>query len=126
MKRVVIAIVILVLIVTAGVLEQVFLRKYFFSLKDKTNEVRALVEEKDFEKAHEKTVEMQESWSDKKHFVEAVISHNETKEITMRLAELEGYIQASDDKSAIATASIMADYCENLTHILGFCWDTVL
>ena len=126
MKKIIIAIIIFVVFITAGVLEQVFLHKYFYSLRDKTTEVRVLVESKDFETAHEKTVEMQKSWSSKKHFIEAIISHNETKEITMRLAELEGYISASDDKSAIATASIMADYCENLTHILGFCWDTIL
>ena len=126
MKKVIIAIVIIVIFITAGILEQVLLNKYFSKLEDMAEFVRSLVEQKDFEAAHEKTLEMQKSWSKMKHIVEAVISHNETKEVTMRSAELEGYIAANDDKSAIATASIMADYCANLKHILGFSWDTIL
>lgn len=126
MKRIIIAIIILVTFITAGVLEQVFLHNYFTELEGIADDIRALVEEKRFDEAHDKTLELQNSWSEKKHIIEAVISHNETKEVTSRIAELEGYISAKDDKSAIATAAIMGDYCNNLIHILGFSWDTIL
>lgn len=125
MKRVVIAIVIMVVFIAAGIGEQIYIKKLFKGFEDKAEEIRVLIEEENFELAHQKTVEMQEKWHDQKYICEAIISHNETKEITMRIAELEGYIAASDDKSAIATASIMSDYCHNLREILAFSLSTV-
>lgn len=126
MKKIIIAISVLVIFITAGILEQIFIKKLFVKFGEEAEEIRALVENKNFALAHDKTLELQKSWEEKKHIVEAIISHNETKEITLRLAELEGYISAEDEKSAIATAAIAKDYCDNLIHILGFCWDTVL
>lgn len=126
MKKVIVALVIIVFFITIGVLEQVFLNKLFNDLQEYTEEIRVLCEEKNFELAHQKTIEMKERWHKRKHFIETIISHNETKEITMRIAELEGYISASDDKSAIATSAILSDYCHNLLEILAFSYSTIL
>lgn len=126
MKKVIIAVAIIVFFITIGVLEQVFLKKLFNEVQEYTEEVRVLCEEKNFEFAHQKTIDMKEKWHKKKHFIETIISHNETKEITLRIAELEGYISASDDKSAIATAAILSDYCHNLLEILAFSYSTIL
>ncbi len=125
MKKIIIALVIIVIFITIGVLEQVYLDKLFKDVQDQTEKIRDLCEEKNFTLAHQTTTEMKEKWHKNKHFLETIISHNETKEITMRIAELEGYISASDDKSAIATASILSDYCHNLKEILAFSYSTI-
>ncbi len=126
MKKVIFAIIVFLILIGLGVFEQVYLRNVFDSISTAASEIRTLVEEKNFDEAHEKAVDIQEYWDKQKHVTEAIISHNETKEITMRLAEIEGYVSAHDDKSAIATTAITIEVCENLEHILGFCWDTVL
>lgn len=126
MKKVIFAIIVFLILIGLGVFEQVYLRNVFDNISTAAEEIRSLVEDKDFDNAHEKALEIQEYWEKQKHITEAIISHNETKEITMRLAEIEGYISAHDDKSSIATTAITIEVCDNLKHILGFCWDTVL
>lgn len=125
MKKVIVALAIIIFFITIGVLEQVFINKLFTDIQEQTEEIRVLCEEKNFTPAKQKTLEMKNMWHKKKHFMETIISHNETKEITMRIAELEGYISASDDKSAIATSAILADYCHNLLEILAFSYSTI-
>lgn len=126
MKKVIFAIIVFLVLIGLGVFEQVYLRRVFDNISNSALEIRSLVADKNFDLAHEKAVELKEYWEKQKHITEALISHNETKEITMRLAEIEGYISAHDDKSAIATTAITAEVCDNLKHILGFCWDTVM
>lgn len=126
MKKVIFAVIVFLVLIGLGVFEQVYLRRVFDNIASTSQEIRTLVEKGQFDEAHEKAVELKEYWERQKHITEAIISHNETKEITMRLAEIEGYVSAHDDKSAIATTAITIEVCENLKHILGFCWDTVL
>ena len=126
MKKTIFAIIVLLLFIGAGIGEQVYLNKVFDKIYDISEKTRDLVEQGEMEKALETAKEAREYWNDQKHFAEAIISHNETREISMRLSELEGYISAEDDKSAIATAAILADACKNLEHILGFKLDTIL
>ncbi len=125
MKKLIFAIAVLLIIIGVGVAEQLYLRDLFGDLKDKAESVRTMVETKDAE-CYDKTVEMQEWWDNKKHVLEAVVSHNETKEITIRLAELEGYVAIDDQKSSEATIAIIIELCENSVHILGIDWDTIL
>ena len=125
MKKTIFAIIVLLLFIGLGIGEQFFVRATFDRIYEGVLEIRTLIEEDKLEEAHEKAMALQQSWSEKKHFAEAIISHNETKEITSRLSELEGYLAAKDDKSAIATAAITADLCKNLEHILAFTADTV-
>ena len=126
MKRTIFALIVLAVIIGLGVGEQVYLHHLFEDLNEKTRAIARLVDEDDMGEAHHKTVELQEWWNKNKHFLEAVVSHNETKEVTLRIAELEGYIAIDDQKSSYATAQIMVELSTNLPHLLGFSWDTVL
>ena len=69
--------------------------------------------------------ELKKHWIKKRSFLEAVTPHNETKEMVLRMAELIGYVEAKDDKSAIATAAIIIEMCDNTPHILGFHWEHI-
>ena len=45
--------------------------------------------------------------------------------MVLRIAELIGYIEAEDDKSATATVEIILEMCRNTPHILGFHWEHI-
>ena len=125
MKRTIFAIVILLLIVALGIGEQVALHKLFGALDEQSHEILEQIGTQDLAEAMRKTQEMQDWWEKRKHYLEAVVSHNETKEVTIRIAELKGYIAIGDAKSAYATAAILNETARNLPHLLGFSWDTV-
>ena len=125
MKRTVFAIVIIIVMLASGIAEQVYLHHLFSDLHTKAEAISLSVAEDDLARALEETSSLQTWWEARKHFLEAIVSHNETKEVTLRIAELRGYIAISDRKSAYATAAILLETSTNLPHLLGFSWDTV-
>ncbi|NCA68417.1 MAG: DUF4363 family protein, partial [Clostridia bacterium] len=125
MKRTIFALIVLVCIITIGILEQVYLRKSFNEIKGQAEAIQQLIES-DPEEAHAKALHLKEWWTKKKRFAEAVVSHNETREMTLLVSELEGYTKANDQKSSIAVVNMLIEMCDNYKHILGFSWDTIL
>lgn len=125
MKRTVFAIVIIIVMLAAGIAEQIYLHRLFADLRRQTENISLSVASDDLPLALEQTSALQTWWEERKHFLEAIVSHNETKEVTLRIAELRGYIAISDRKSAYATAAILLETSTNLPHLLGFSWDTV-
>lgn len=124
MKKLIFAIIVIVCIITIGVLEQVYLRKTFSEIKDEALEIQALIDT-DIATAYNKSIELKNKWDDRKKLTEAVISHNETRELTLKISELEGYIKADDTKSATAVVNMLVMLCDNYQQILGFSWDTI-
>lgn len=125
MKRTIFAIIIFCLILSAGIAEQVWLHRLFADLGDRTDKVLTALRQDDMTDALKQTQDLQAWWEERKHPLEAVVSHNETKEVTMRIAELKGYIAIDDKKSSYATAAILYEMADNLPHLLSFSWDTV-
>ena len=124
MRRMIFAIVIVLLIVAMGVFEQLYIQNLYHSTEEDAKRVKAAVEA-DVKTALPAAEELKESWLKKRSFLEAVTPHNETKEMVLRIAELIGYIEAEDDKSALATSEIILEMCDNTPHILGFHWEHI-
>lgn len=124
MKRLVFAIAIVLLIVAVGVFEQIYIVKLYRATETRTAAVKAAVEE-NVSTALPAAEELKAFWLEKRSFLEAVTPHNETKEMILRIAELIGYVEAEDDKSALATAEIILEMCRNTPHILGFHFEHV-
>ncbi|MBP5404598.1 MAG: DUF4363 family protein [Clostridia bacterium] len=124
MRRLIFAISVLLLIVAMGVFEQIYVVRLYDKMKADAEGVKAAVEE-DVASALPAAEALKEEWLASRSFLEAVTPHNETKEMVLRIAELIGYIQAEDDKSATATAAIIIEMCDNTPHILAFHWEHV-
>ena len=126
MKKNIFEIFVLLLFIVLGVGEQIYINKLFDKICDYAVVIGELVRDGDMQNALKEAEEARGTWEKHKHFLEAIISHNETREVSVRLSELEGYISANDDKSAIATAKITEELCKNIEHVLAFKWDTIL
>ena len=124
MRRMIFAIAILLMIVAVGVLEQIYIQNLYRNTKAQAEKAKAVVET-DVESALPAVEELKKTWLEKRSFLEAVTPHNETKEMVLRIAELIGYVEAKDDKSALATAEIILEMCNNTPHILGFHWEHI-
>ena len=124
MRRMIFAIVIVLLIVTMGVFEQIYIQDLYRDTEREAKKVKAAVEA-NVQSALPAAEELKGSWLKKRSFLEAVTPHNETKEMVLRIAELIGYIEAEDEKSALATTEIILEMCDNTPHILGFHWEHI-
>ena len=124
MKRMIFAIAIVLLIVAVGVFEQVYIKRLYSNTEAQAEKAKAAVEA-DVKSALPAVESLKRTWLEKRSFLEAVTPHNETKEMVLRIAELVGYVEAEDDKSALATAEIILEMCQNTPHILGFHWEHI-
>ena len=119
MKRLILAIAVVLLIVGMGVFEQIYIDRLYGATEEQATEVKHEIE-KDVKGALPAAIRLKENWLKSRSFLEAVTPHNETKEMVLRIAELIGYVEAKDDKSAIATVEIILEMCDNTPHILSF------
>ena len=124
MKRLIFAVAVFLVIIGFGVFEQISIIRLYDDTEAQAQEVKVAVQ-KDVESALPAALALKETWLKKRSFLEAVTPHNETKEMVLRIAELIGYVEAKDDKSALATAEIILEMCENIPHILGFHWEHI-
>ena len=124
MKRLLFAIAVVLLIVTMGVLEQIYISRIYRATETQAEIVRDTIRE-DVTIALPAAENLKDTWLKKRSFLEAVTPHNETKEMVLRIAELIGYIEAEDEKSATATVEIILEMCRNTPHILGFHWEHI-
>ena len=124
MKRLLLAIAVVLLIVTIGVFEQLYIVRLYTATESKAEKVKEEIE-KEVTGALPAALELKAYWLKKRSFLEAVTPHNETKEMVLRIAELVGYIEAKDEKSALATVEIILEMCENTPHILAFHWEHI-
>ena len=125
MKKGIFALIILLLILGLGIGELFYLNHTYNTLKDRMSEVRNMIEREDAE-SYTAVVSAKEWWNEKKALLETLVSHNETKEMTLRLSELEGYVAIDDQKSAVATVAIIIELCENTVNTLYLDWDTIM
>ena len=125
MKKGFFALIILLLILGLGIGELFYLNHTYNTMKDRMSEVRNMIEREDAE-SYTAVVSAKEWWNEKKALLETLVSHNETKEMTLRLSELEGYVAIDDQKSAVATVAIIIELCENTVNTLYLDWDTIM
>ena len=125
MKKGIFALIILLLILGLGIGELFYLNHTYNTMKDRMSEVRNMIEREDAE-SYTAVVSAKEWWNKKKALLETLVSHNETKEMTLRLSELEGYVAIDDQKSAVATVAIIIELCENTVNTLYLDWDTIM
>ncbi len=124
MKRLILALSVLALIIAAGVAEQIFVVKLYKEMGSAASEAKEAVET-DVKTALPTAEKLKEKWLKHRSFLEAITPHNETKEMVLRIAELIGYVETEDDKSATATAAIIMEMCSNTPHILAFHWEHI-
>jgi len=124
MKRLIFAVTIVLAIIAVGIVEQIYVSKLYRDTESQAKEIKSKIKEAP-ELALPSAEKLKESWLKKRSFLEAVTPHNETKEMVLRIAELIGYIEAKDDKSATATVEIIIEMCSNTPHILGFHWEHI-
>ena len=124
MRRLILALSVFLLILAAGIAEQITIVHIYDDMLSQAETVKEEVET-DVSSAIPSAEKLKEQWLKSRSFLEAVTPHNETKEMILRIAELIGYIEAKDDKSAKATIEIVIEMCENTPHILAFHWEHV-
>lgn len=119
MKRVVIAIVLLVAIITAGALENVYVNKIFDRLDSSLREIENDIESSNGN-ALEKTSNLISWWESKRKYMELFIYSPDVRSFSVALGETEGSLMCDDFQNALSKIESLRIMSANIRRILDF------
>ncbi|MCQ2602858.1 MAG: DUF4363 family protein [Clostridia bacterium] len=119
MKKLIIAIIILVVILTSGILETIYIDKLFQELDDRLIALENAIAAQD-ENSLDLARDTMKWWSKKRRSVELYTYSPDIRAFSSALSETEGYIMAKDYKSALSRCHSLIEMSKNIHQILDF------
>lgn len=125
MKRLIIAIVVLVLILAMGILETVYVDKIFNELDVRLDECTALVYEKSPE-AYQKLSDLAQWWGKHRGYLELFTYSPDLRAFSVALAEAQGSAECADYQNALSKCVSLQIMSKNIHNILDFNTEDVI
>lgn len=119
MKKVVLAILILTVIITGGILEDRYIHKTFDSLDVSLKEIEKLIEAED-DKSLDKVVELTMWWEQRRMYMELFAFSPDVRAFSVALAETEGSIRCDDYQNALSKCLSLIVMANNIKKLLDF------
>ena len=119
MKKVIVALLLLTLIVTAGILEHNYIEKTFTELDEKLNEIIYEIN-LESDKALTLTNELVEWWEQKRKVMELFTFSPDLRAFSVALAEQKGSLECGDFNNALSKCVSLLSISKNLHDVLDF------
>lgn len=120
MNRIIIAVVVLVLILTFGVLNEVYIHNSFSEISVRCEEIRGHLEEKDYETAKTLAKDSIDWWDKRRNILELTCPHNEIKDFMSNLAALHGAIYAENYQDALSLSLTLQQDAKTRLGLLSY------
>lgn len=119
MKKVVLAIVILIIIVTGGILEDFYIHKTFSALDEKLTSLENSILNQS-EDCLAKTNEIFEWWEKKRMYMELFAYSPDVRSFSVALAETQGSLECEDYQNALSKCRSLIVMADNIKRLLDF------
>ena len=119
MKKVVLAIVILIIIVTGGILEDFYIHKTFSALEEKLTSLENSIINQS-EDCLDKTNEIFEWWEKKRMYMELFAYSPDVRSFSVALAETQGSLECEDYQNALSKCRSLIVMADNIKRLLDF------
>ena len=119
MKKVILAVVILAIIITAGILENVYVAKIFGELDSRLADLNERIISRD-ETALEKMEDMQEWWEKHRRYAELFVYSPDIRAFSVALGETQGSLECKDYDNALSKIRSLQIMASNIHNILDF------
>lgn len=119
MKKVILAIVILAVIVTAGILENVYIDKVFGGLDARLADLEKLIIEQD-EGALSEMEDLMSWWEDRRKYAELFVYSPDIRALSVALGETQGSLECGDYDNALSKVRSLQIMSRNIHDILDF------
>ncbi|MCI8728491.1 MAG: DUF4363 family protein [Clostridia bacterium] len=126
MKHIIVAVMIVIIILSLGITEQIIIKNTFDEVYKYAEDIRALLVQGDNEEALLKTVALSDYWKKKSDLMEFMFPHNEFRDFIMAVSELKGNIVTEEYENAIALTYVIAEDAVNRQDLLLFKLKNVL
>lgn len=119
MKKVVLAIVILIIIVTGGILEDFYIHKTFSALDERLTSLENSIINQS-EDCLDKTNEIFEWWEKKRMYMELFAYSPDVRSFSVALAETQGSLECEDYQNALSKCRSLIVMADNIKRLLDF------
>lgn len=119
MKKVVLAIVILIIIVTGGILEDFYIHKTFSALDEKLTSLENSIINQS-EDCLDQTNEIFEWWEKKRMYMELFAYSPDVRSFSVALAETQGSLECEDYQNALSKCRSLIVMADNIKRLLDF------
>lgn len=119
MKKVVLAIVILIIIITGGVLEDFYIHKTFAALNEKLVSLENSIKAQD-DDCIDKSKEIADWWEKKRMYMELFAFSPDVRSFSVALAEMQGSLECEDYQNALSKCLSLIVMAENIKRLLDF------
>lgn len=120
MNKVIVAIVILSIILTAGILECIFVENTFSELNVRLEEIKKSLQENNVAVALERTDSTIEWWEKKRHKMEIITFSPDLRLLSVSFGETKGSLESDDIKNAMSKIESIFCISNNLRENLNF------
>ena len=120
------ALIILALIVGLGIGEQSYINKTFDRAVQKSEEITALIEAKNYAGANAATQAMSDWWKKERDVLEFLCPNNDVKGIMTAIGDLQGSLSAKTYEDSLQRSISLTANVENSKNLLTFKWKNVL
>lgn len=119
MKKVILAIVILAVIITAGILENVYVDKMFGELDSRMSDIEQSIVAQDGS-ALQMTVDLQGWWENKRKYAELFVYSPDIRAFSVAIGETVGSLECEDYDNALSKIRSLQIMSKNIHDILDF------
>ncbi|HAT83686.1 MAG TPA: hypothetical protein DEF02_03400 [Clostridiales bacterium] len=119
MKKVVLAIVILIIIVTGGILEDFYIHKTFSALNEKLTSLENSIINQS-EDCLDKANDIFEWWEKKRTYMELFAYSPDVRSFSVALAETQGSLECEDYQNALSKCRSLIVMADNIKRLLDF------
>lgn len=119
MKKVIIAICILLVIVVAGILESVYVHKLFTQLDVKLAELERSIEGED-DVAKAQLADLSAWWEKRRSFLELFVYSPDLRSFSVALGEADGSLKCDDYQNALSKIQSLIVMSSNIHRVLDF------
>ena len=119
MKKVILAVVILAVIITAGILENVYVDKLFSGLDYRLAEMEKSIISQD-EGANEQIDELIDWWQNHRKYAELFVYSPDIRAFSVALGETQGSLECGDYDNALSKIRSLQIMSQNIHDILDF------
>lgn len=125
MKKLWFCVAILILILTLGITEQVFISSTFKQLDHDTSQILSDLLSEDYPTALARTNALQNLWNKKRDILEFLCPNADIKDIAKELGELSGAQHSLQYADAITRAAVVSAMAKNSANLLAFKWKNI-
>ncbi len=119
MKRVFVAVIVLILIVTGGILENIYVTKTFGELEDKLKSLEQAVLAED-ETSLEQLRDISDWWEKRRMYIELFAYSPDVRAFSVAMGEAEGSLECGDYQNATSKCRSLIIMADNIRRLLDF------